>query len=141
AHVVLLDPPAGPLRAYGAMTHLAWGPAELQFAARVHAWQYDLRAQLSETYRALRAAGNAGGAELESLLRGSPDAPRPAHLAGRLVRVLDELALVSIDRDARILVVEQAERTQLDQSSAFRAYHQRYEVGRRWLSGQTAKAA
>ena len=33
AHVVMLDPPAGPLRTYGAMTHLAWGPPELRFAA------------------------------------------------------------------------------------------------------------
>ena len=140
-HVVLLDPPAGPWRAYGAMTHLAWGPAELDFAAQAHAFHHDLRAALAATYRALRDAGSAHGEQLEQLLQGDAAAPRPASLAGRVVRVLAELELVSIDRAARSLTVPRAERTALEQSAAFRAYHQRYEDGRRWLSAQTAKAA
>ncbi|MEY2512907.1 MAG: single-stranded-DNA-specific exonuclease [bacterium] len=139
--VVLLDPPAGPLRAYGAMTHLAWGPAELDFAVHAHALHYDLRAPLAATYRALRDAGSAHGEQLERLLRGDAGAAWPASLAGRVLRVLDELELVSVDRAARSLTVPRAERTALEQSAAFRAYHQRYEDGRRWLSAQTAKAA
>jgi single-stranded-DNA-specific exonuclease len=140
-HVVLLDPPAGPVRAHGKMTHLAWGPAELEFAQHVHERQFDLRAELAATYRALRDAGKAASEQLEALLRGDPQAPRPASLAGRVVRVLAELGLVSLDAVARSLTVPPAERTALDRSAAFRAYYQEYEDGRRWLSGETAKAA
>jgi single-stranded-DNA-specific exonuclease len=141
AHVVLLDPPAGPVRACGTITHLAWGPAELRFAEHIHERQYDLRASLTATYRALRDAGGAAGEELEALLRGDPETPRPAALAGRLVRILAELHLVSLDPDSRTVTVPRAERTALERSAAFRAYQQRYEDGRRWLNRETAKAA
>jgi single-stranded-DNA-specific exonuclease len=141
AHVVMLDPPAGPARQHGKLTHLAWGPAELRFAEQIHERQYDLRASLTATYRALRDAGGAAGEELEALLRGDPRTPRPAVLAGRLVRVLAELHLVSLDPDSRTLTIPAAERTALERSVAFRAYQQRLEDGRRWLRGETAKAA
>jgi len=140
-HIVLLDPPAGRVRACGAMTHLAWGPAELGFAEHIHERQYDLRASLSATYRALRDAGGAGGEELEALLHGDPQTPRPATLAGRLIRVLAELHLVSLDPTTRTLTVPRAQRTALERSAAFRAYQQRYEDGRRWLNAETARAA
>jgi len=140
-HVVMLDPPAGPVRAYGTMTHLAWGPAELAFAEQVHEHRHELRAALADTYRALRAVQTAEGEALEALLRGDAEASRPALQAGRLLRVLAELELVSIDRQAGSLSVPRAERTALEHSAAFRAYHQAYEDGRRWLSAQTAKAA
>jgi len=123
------------------MTHLAWGPAELGFAEHIHERQYDLRASLSATYRALRDAGGAGGEELEALLRGDPQTPRPATLAGRLIRVLAELHLVSLDPTTRTLTVPRAQRTALERSAAFRAYQQRYEDGRRWLNAETARAA
>ncbi|MEA2316727.1 MAG: single-stranded-DNA-specific exonuclease, partial [Solirubrobacteraceae bacterium] len=141
AHVVLLDPPPGPPRARGALTHLAWGPDELRFAEQIHARDLDLRPQLPALYRALREAGEASGAQLEALLRGEQPAPRPAVLAGRLLRVLDELGLVELDAERRTLTVPPAERTDLERSEAFRAYYQQYEEGRRWLSGETAKAA
>ena len=141
AHVVLLDPPAGPVRTFGAMTHLAWGEPELRFAGHIHEREYALRAQLTATYRALRAAGGAAGEELEALLRGEPQMPRPAALAGRLLRVLAELRLVSLDPDSRTVTVPDAERTALERSEAFRAYQRRYEDGRRYLIGVTAKAA
>jgi single-stranded-DNA-specific exonuclease len=141
AHVVLLDPPAGPLRTHGRMTHLTWGQPELRFAEQIHEREYALRASLTATYRALRAAGDAAGEELERLLRGDPDAPRPAALAGRVLRVLAELHLVSLDPGGRALTVPPAERTALEGSAAFRAYQQRYEDGLRFLSEVTAKAA
>ncbi len=140
-HVVLLDPPAGPIRAYGAMTHLAWGPAELEFAQHVHERLFDLRAELAATYRALRDAGGAAGEQLEALLRGDPRAPRPAALASRVIRVLAELELVSLDAAGKSVTVPPAQRTALERSAAFRAYYQVYEDGRGWLSGETAKAA
>ncbi|HEX4344295.1 MAG TPA: single-stranded-DNA-specific exonuclease RecJ [Solirubrobacteraceae bacterium] len=141
AHVVLLDPPAGPLPEIAATTHLVWGPAELGFAEHIHERQYDLRASLTATYRVLRDAGGAGGEELEALLRGDPQTPRPATLAGRVIRVLAELDLVSLDPDSRTLTVPLAERTALERSAAFRAYQQHYEDGSRWLRGERAKAA
>jgi single-stranded-DNA-specific exonuclease len=140
-HVVMLDPPAGPLRTHGRMTHLAWGHPELRFAEQIHEREYALRASLIATYRALRAAGGATGEELEALLRGDPHTPRPASLAGRVVRVLAELHLVSLDPDTRTVTVPVAERTALERSAAYRAYDRRYEDGRRFLSGVTAKAA
>ena len=141
AHVVMLDPPAGPLRTHGRMTHLAWGQPELRFAEQIHEREYALRASLTATYRALRAAGEAAGEELELLLRGDEKTPRPAALAGRVLRVLAELQLVSLDLEAGALTVPPAERTALEQSAAFRAYQQRYEDGHRFLSEVTAKAA
>jgi single-stranded-DNA-specific exonuclease len=141
ANVVLLDPPAGPVRTSGARTHLAWGEPELRFAEQIHEREYALRAQLTETYRALRAAGGAAGEELETLLRGDPCKPRPAALAGRLLRVLAELGLVSLDPDTRTLTVPVVGRTALERSQAFRVYQERYEDGRRYLTGMTAKAA
>jgi single-stranded-DNA-specific exonuclease len=141
AHVVMLDPPAGPLRTHGRMTHLAWGPAELRFAEHIHEREYALRASLTATYRALRAAGDAAGEELEMVLRGDGKTPRPAGLAGRVLRVLAELHLVSLDLEGRTLTVPPAERTSLEGSAAFRAYQQRYEDGQRFLSEVTAKAA
>jgi single-stranded-DNA-specific exonuclease len=140
-HVVLLDPPAGPLRTYGQMTHLAWGHPELRFSEQIHEREYGLRASLTATYRVLRDAGGAGGEELEGLLRGDPRAPLPATLAGRVLRVLAELHLVSLDPESRTLAVPAAERTALERSAAYRAYNQRYEDGRRYLSGVTARAA
>ncbi len=140
-HVVLLDPPAGPLRTFGQMTHLAWGDPELRFTQHIHEREYGLRAWLTVTYRALRDAGAAGGEELEALLRGDPRAPLSATLAGRVLRVLSELDLVSLDPESRSLTVPEAERTALERSAAYRAYHQRYEDGHRFLSGVTAKAA
>ncbi len=140
-HVVLLDPPAGPLRTHGRLTHLAWGRPELRFAEQIHEREYALRASLIATYRALRGAGAAAGEELEALLRGDPHTPRPPSLAARVVRVLAELDLVSLDPDSGSVVVPAAERTALERSVAYRAYHQRYEDGRRYLIGVTAKAA
>ena len=141
AHVVLLDPPTGPARAYGAATHLVWGEPERRFAEQIHERRYDLREPLTALYRALRGAGEAAGEELVTLLRGDPQAPRPALLAGRLVRVLAELGLVTVDAATRSLAVPPAEHTDLQRSEAFRAYYEHYEDGRRWLSGETAKAA
>jgi single-stranded-DNA-specific exonuclease len=123
------------------MTHLTWGQPELGFAQQIHEREYALRASLTATYRALRDAGGAAGEELEALLRGDPQAPMPATLAGRVLRVLAELDLVSLDPDGRTVTVPSAERTALERSAAFRAYQQRYEDGLRFLSEVTAKAA
>jgi single-stranded-DNA-specific exonuclease len=140
AHVVVLDPPAGPageslLRRGHGFTHWSWSEAELRFAQQMHELEYGLRTSLVAFYRALKARGRVAGEELEHLLRGDGTYGRPARLAGRLIKVLAELELVSLDRDLPALAVAgQVERTSLDRSPAYRAYTARYEDGRRYLS-------
>ena len=145
AHVVALDPPALAGLEHlpgGGWTHLAWGEPELGFARRIHEWDYALRAPLAAVYRALREAGGARGEECEALLSGDGAQPRSAALAGRLVRVLAELGLVILEREAPALTVaESPERTALERSAAFRAYQHRLEDGLRFLASSTQRAA
>ncbi|WP_160165526.1 single-stranded-DNA-specific exonuclease RecJ [Conexibacter woesei] len=142
-HVVVLDPPASAaeharMRASGgegakSFVHLAWGAAELRFAQQIHESEYDLRASLVPLYRVLRDRGTVAGEELERLLRGDGPHGRSASLAARLVGVLEELELVSLDRELQALTVASAERTQLDRSAIHRAATARYEDGQRFL--------
>jgi hypothetical protein len=57
-------------------------------------------------------------------------------VAGRLVRVLVELQLVSLDRELPALALASEAPTELERSPAYRAYRQRYEDGLRFLSGE-----
>jgi hypothetical protein len=82
----------------------------------------------------LRLRRSADGEELERLLRGDGPHARPPRLAGRLIRVLAELELVSLDRDLPALTIGGTAQTALERSPSFRAYAQRYEDGRRFLS-------
>jgi single-stranded-DNA-specific exonuclease len=137
--LVALDPPAGSdgraaLDLGGGFTHLAWGAPELRFAQQMHELEYGLRASLVALYRSLRLRGRETGEELEHLLRGDGPHGRPARLAARLIRVLAELGLVSLDRDLPALAIVGAAPTALERSPAYRVYAQRYEEGRRFLS-------
>jgi single-stranded-DNA-specific exonuclease len=123
-------------------THLAWGRSELDFAVRIHEWDFDLRDPLTALYRALRAAKVACGEAGEALLRGDGPQPRSAALAGRLVRVLTELGLVALDREGPALeVAQRPQRTSLERSAAFTAYQQRFEDGRQYLTSSTPRRA
>ena len=57
-HLVALDPPPGgasdPLLNVTPSAHLAWGPAEAEFAIAAYRATLDLRPQLTALYRALR---------------------------------------------------------------------------------------
>ncbi len=137
-HLVVVDPPLlaaadDVIRAGSGYTHLSWGAAELRFAEQMHELEYGLRASLVALYRSLRLQRRASGEELERLLRGDGPHSRPARLAGRLVRVLAELELVSLDRDLPALAIASEQQTELDRSPAYRAYAQRYEDGQRFL--------
>jgi single-stranded-DNA-specific exonuclease len=138
-HLVALDPPsdearAALLRRGQGFTSLAWGEPELRFAEQMHELEYGLRTSLVAFYRALRARERAAGGELELLLRGEGPHDRPARLAGRLVRVLTELELVSLDRDLPALAIGSGASTALERSPSYRAYAKRYEDGQRFLS-------
>ena len=113
---------------------MAWGEPELRFAQQMHELEYGLRTPLTVLYRALRARERVAGEELEHLLRGDGPHGRPAQLAARLIRVLAELELVSLDRDLPALAIAGDKPTKLEHSPAYRVYAQRYEDGRRFLS-------
>ncbi len=139
AHIVALDPPAGAaerevLTLGRGFAYLAWGEPELRFAKQMHELEYGLRASLVAFYRSLKLRGRVAGEELEHLLRGDGPHPRPARLAGRLIKVLAELELVSLDRDLPALAIVGAAPTALERSAAYRVYAQRYEDGQRFLS-------
>ncbi len=138
-HVVALDPPAGPVAARllergSGYAHLAWGDPELRFAQQMHELEYGLRAWLAALYRTVRSRARVAGEELEHLLRGDGEQSRPARVGGRLIRVLAELELVSLDRDLPALAIAGTAHTALERSVAYRAYTQRLEDGRRYLS-------
>jgi single-stranded-DNA-specific exonuclease len=146
AALVALDPPADQasedlLNTGQGFTHWAWGDAELRFAQQMHELEYGLRASLVALYRGLRQRERVTGEELERLLRGDGPHGRSAGLAARLVRVLAELELVSLDRDLPALAIAGAAPTALERSPSFRVYAQRYEDGRRYLSSANHRAS
>jgi single-stranded-DNA-specific exonuclease len=148
-HVVALDPPAHAHQGAAVRcapgdgwTHLAWGEPELGFAQQIHEWTYTLREPLAAVYRALRAAGGAGGEACEAMLRGEGPQPRTACIAGRLVRILTELGLAALDRNGlELRLVEAPGRTPLERSPAWGAYQHRLEDGRTYLTTSTRAAA
>jgi single-stranded-DNA-specific exonuclease len=138
-HVVVLDPPITKeqdaiTKLGNGYTYLAWGEAELRFSQQMHELEYGLRASLVALYRDLRDREGVSGEEFEHLLRGDGPHPRSARLAGRLVRVLTELGLVSLDLDLPALTHAGAQPTELERSDAYRVYNQTYEDGLRFLS-------
>lgn len=159
-HVALLDPPAFALADDVARAgdpsghvHLLWGEPETAFAARVHERDHDLRPGLTGLYRRLRdipAVDRADGARsrdrLAELLTGpagrTGEGSRcPAALAGRLLRVMRELALVDVDLAAGRVELRAASRVDLDRSPTFRACTGRLQEGSRRLGLTQVRAA
>jgi single-stranded-DNA-specific exonuclease len=137
--LVALDPPASPdqqalLHRGEGWAQLAWGAAELRFAEQINELEYGIRASLVALYRDLRDRQRAAGEELERVLRGAGPHGRSAQLAGRLVRILAELELVSLDRDLPALAIAGAAPTALQRSPSYRVYAKRYEDGKQFLS-------
>jgi hypothetical protein len=100
----------------------------------MHELEYGLRASLVALYRGVRLRGRVAGEELERLLRGDGPHARPARLAGRLIRILAELELVSLDRALPALAIGASAQTALERSPSYRVHSQRYEDGRRFLN-------
>ncbi len=137
--LVALDPPwcsaaEATLRHGQGFVHLAWGEPELRFTEQMHELEYGLRTSLVALYRSLRLRERVAGEELEQLLRGDGSHARSPRLASRLIRVLAELKLVSLDRDLPALAIASGIQTQLERSPAYRVYAKRYEDGRLYLS-------
>ena len=150
-HVVLLDPPTSEVAEIRAASadpeaplvrlYLAWGPAELRFAAHIHEREYGLRDSLAARYRTLRDRGGAAGGELEAILRGeTSQSPSPEH-AGRLLRVLTEVGLVNLDRASTAVIVTERRGVTLEHSAAYRDYQRIRQDGLRYLGLTTRQAA
>ena len=143
AHVVALDP--SPFNAENALpgdgyTHLAWGEPELRFAQAIHEWEYTLLEPLRGLYRRLRER-ECRGPDAEALLRGDGPQPRTPVLAGRLVRVLREVELVSLDAPALHLRPNARSRVDIEASPAYVVYRRRLQEGLACLTSATPKAA
>jgi single-stranded-DNA-specific exonuclease len=145
-HVVLVDPPpfahlerlAARASGEGSYLHRVWGESEWRLACRVLGDQLARRPALIVLFRDLRDAGEASGEPLREALRGGADRLRSPEATARCFRVLAELGLVegTPDRGHGTVRVVSSEETDLERSSAFRAYGARYEEGRRFLERQ-----
>jgi hypothetical protein len=153
-HVFVLDPPPfehfakllheGSSAEEESFLHLGWGAAELDFSRKVLEHDLALRASLVSFYRALAGAGGTlEGASLEAALAGDGAHPRSPVHAGRCLRVLGELHLVSVERSSATVrcTITSEQRVELERSSAYRAYARMCEKGLRFLNEQTLGTA
>ena len=143
-HRVAFDPPpvaAGLalLDRSDAVTHLAWGPAERAFTLASWRDRLELRPALIDLWRRLDSAGSLAGDDLEVTLRGSGQHPRDGRHCGRLVRILRELDLAIWERSR--LVRGSAERSNLQNSHANRAYLARLLAAERYLTAPEREAS
>jgi hypothetical protein len=149
-HLLVLDPPPveeglallAALPGAG-LAHLAWGPAEREFALGHWRSELGLRTPLADLWRTLDRAGSLEGESLAAALRGDGAYPRSGRGAGRLVRVLCELGLARYAPDARRCDRLGGARTELERSASARAYAARLEEAELWLRGaeRPARAA
>ncbi len=145
-HLVALDPPPGgradPLLRAGPRAHLAWGPAEAEFALCVYRAELDLRPALADAYRALRALPEAATPEdVERALAGAGRYLRTPESCARLLAVLDELELVELALERRACRVREGVRADLTRSSAFRASGERLAAIERALAAELPRRA
>jgi single-stranded-DNA-specific exonuclease len=149
-HVVLLDPPhsaaveelvASPRRTGGGdvhpgFLHLLWADAEREFALSVHDERFASRDAVAGVFRALRAAGEASGAELRAALGGAGAQALAPEAAARCLRVLAELGLAAGEPagGAGVVGVVSSEGTDLERSAAFRAYRRHHSEAAQYLA-------
>jgi single-stranded-DNA-specific exonuclease len=145
-HVVLVDPaPSARLESLAARSaapdcylHPVWGEAEQRFSLSVLAAECAQREEVGAVFRALREAGDIGGEELRSALAGAAALPRRPEVAARCFRVLAELDLVqgTTNGGGGTVGVVSSEGTDLERSTAFRAYSARFKEGTQYLEGR-----
>jgi single-stranded-DNA-specific exonuclease len=147
AHLVALDPPTWPggeTLLTGApgqgFAHLAWGPAEVEFALNMAQRTLEMRSELVALYKELRSARAYAGAELERVLRGPGAHPRSAAHAARLVTVLTEVGLVELGPGPTLRVLD-AHRTELERSPTYMSALERYAMARAYLERAIPRAA
>ena len=139
AQLVAIDPPAGAGAAGRTARQAAglpiWRGASLSYALRSRCTSWSTVSVLRSWLFIGPAAAGKGdrrGARAPASRRRS--ARSLGTLAARLIKVLAELELVSLDRNLPALAIAGAAPTALERSPAYRVYAQRYEDGRRFLS-------
>jgi hypothetical protein len=139
---VLLAATASPASDEPGFCHLAWGPAEVDFALAVARASLDPRGAMVDVYRRLRASGRAVDLDLEHLLKGDGPYPRDPQVCGRLLRVLLDLELIEYKREGEggpsCLALERP-RTALERSAAYRAYRTLLAEAERYLAREAAR--
>jgi single-stranded-DNA-specific exonuclease len=145
-HLVALDPPPGggsdPLLRLGPTAHLAWGPAEAEFALQVWRSRLDLRPALADAYRALRDTPPEADADaLRHALQGTGRYPRDPETCARLVEIVGELGLVEFDAQRPACRVVDGARADLERSVAYRACLDRLAAIERALAAELPAAA
>ncbi|MEX2448907.1 MAG: DHHA1 domain-containing protein, partial [Solirubrobacterales bacterium] len=150
AHVVLVDPPASArhealagraldgwsgVDGHPGFLHLAWEEGSVSATLAALEERMARRPALIGVFRELREAGEVSGEELLEALRGAGARPRSPEAAARCFRVLDELGLVHGEPEGGrgTVGVVSSEATDLERSSAFRAYGVRHQEGLRFL--------
>ena len=146
AHLVALDPPPGgmadPLLSLVPRAHLAWGPAEAEFAIAAYRAALDLRPQLGHLYRALRELPpDAGRPGFEAALHGPGRYPRAAGVCAHLLSVLTELGLIELDLEAPSCRIVDGVRSDLELSPTYRAARAELEATEQALSPELPAAA
>ncbi|HEX6652584.1 MAG TPA: DHHA1 domain-containing protein, partial [Thermoleophilaceae bacterium] len=144
-HLVALDPPPGgmadPLLNATPRAHLAWGPAEAEFAIAAYRATLDLRPQLTHLYRALRKLPpTADRAAFEAALHGPGRYPRPAAVCARLLTVLTELGLIELDLEAPACRTIDGIETDLELSPTYRAARAELEATEQALAPELPQA-
>jgi single-stranded-DNA-specific exonuclease len=145
-HMVALDPPPGgvadPLLGATPRAHLAWGPAEAEFALNAYRAVLELRPRLAEVYRGLRELSREGpAADLEAVLRGDGRYPRNARECARLLAVLMELSLIELDLDEPACRVTEGVESDLELSATYRAAREELAALERALSSELPAVA
>jgi single-stranded-DNA-specific exonuclease len=144
-HLVALDPPPGgihdPLLNATPRAHLAWGPAEAEFAIAAYRTALDLRPQLTDVYRALRELPqDAPATRLEAALRGTARYPRTAAVCANLLGVLIELGLIKLDMEGPSCTILEAVRSDLELSPTYRTTRDQLEATERALAAELPRA-
>jgi single-stranded-DNA-specific exonuclease len=137
-HVVLVDAPnsdrdgAVPGAGY---QHELYAGFKQDFALEVLAARAPSRQTVAAVFRALREAGEARGPELRAALAGAGPYPLCPETAARCLRVLRELDLVrgEVAAGDGTLGVVSSGGTDLERSTAFRAYSDEFSEARRFL--------
>jgi single-stranded-DNA-specific exonuclease len=145
-HLVALDPPPGgitdPLMRQSARAHLAWGPAEAEFALQVWRAELDLRPALASAYRSLRELPpEADPDALQAALQGAGRYPRSPISCARLIGVLGELGLIEFAADPPACRVLDTERADLESATAYHACVERLAAIGRALAPELPAAA
>jgi hypothetical protein len=124
-----------PLLRAGPEAHMAWGPAEADFALQVWRAELDLRPALADAYRLLRELPpEADAGAIQAALEGKGRYPRTPVACARLLDVLGELGLVEFRADPPSCRVLEAERTDLERSATYRSCAERLAAIERALA-------